>query len=117
MGDSSNDGHGRTKSIMIDSNISANELYKSYNLGCNILGFDLIKEVAANYNDHSISKEYFEEMIRLGYNDSFCDPEYLDDESFVDLFLFIVKLGNSNFTYTIIYNIPYIDIGGYGLFQ
>lgn len=120
VGDPSHDGHGLTRSIIIDSNLSEKDLNRAYILGSNKLSFDLIEDVASNYRDNIISRDFFLKMISLGYEklhlDSQNDFDYLDSDLFFDMFLFIVKLGDPSFVYNIV-EIPNINIGGYGLFK
>jgi hypothetical protein len=116
IGDTSYDGHNITDSLIIDSNISERELMKAYYLGSEKLGFDLIGQVATDYQNCNISKIFCQELINHGYNKKYLSSNCLSQDKFYDLFLFIVKLGNTDFKYTVV-KIPNINIGGYGLFR
>ena len=129
MGDPSSDGHGKTATYVIESNLTRKEMDLAYEKGTEILGFDLCSDVATDYEDGSISGDYFKLLVKQGFGKKFEDvtyvnglatviPEklYLDRYSFAEIFLFIVWLGNQTFTFVESKANNQIEIGGYGLF-
>lgn len=123
MGDYSRDGHEKTESIMVISNITLQELKEAYQIGTEKIGFDFIKTVAADYGDGSLSKEKFDKLRDAGLTEDDWFEEGEDKfplmyykDAFAEIFLFICKLGNELFEY----EYPKTDsmhIGGYGLFN
>lgn len=129
MGDWSGDGHSKTDTVVIKSNLTVPEITKAYKKASKKLGFDLIKEVAADYQDNNLSKDNMQALIKNGFSGELEDDEEEDNggkggyflwtDSFLDIYLFIVKLGDPNFEYAILQGElnPSINIGGYGLYD
>lgn len=129
MGDPSGDGHGQTETINIKSSLNKKEIEKAYKAGTKKLGFDFCKDVCAEYEDSELDSEKWETLKKLGYQDQDLENEvneakkynngdiYLWTDSFSNIYLFIVKLGNDNFKFEHLTEKenPTIDIGGYGL--
>lgn len=121
IGDFGGDGHDKRKSIIIYSNLSSKDMQNAYNIGAEKIGVDLINEIAVEYEDTNFSdeklKKYLKfeiiEKMKWDWNDK-CDF-YLDIESYIDVYLFTILIGNPNFEYKI-QQLDKIDIGGYGLF-
>lgn len=120
LGDWSHDGHEKTETITIKTNLSKEQIKSAYIKGSNLIGVDLIDEVAAEYEDSTLSLEYLEKFKKAGFEpneDMFYKGFYeLDTEEYTNLYFFVLKKGNENFEYEIIENED-IDIGGYGLFH
>jgi hypothetical protein len=126
LGDWSGDGHKQSDKISIKSNLTDKEILKAYKAGSKKVGFDLINEVCSEYEDNRVSVEKVKALAEAGItNKMLCvDVNDEDDEdttwsmwtdSYTELFLLIVKLGNKDFKYEYA-NSPSIDIGGYGLY-
>jgi hypothetical protein len=124
LGDWSGDGHEKTASIMISTNLSRQEIVDAYAAGTLIVGFDFSHEVCCEYEDHVIPHEKINKLIELGLQwdvDMFdaassSDEEcYLTHETYVLIYCFIVSLGREGFRYELCKNND-IHIGGYGLF-
>lgn len=118
VGDWSDDGHGKTETYAIESNIERNEITHAYNkaLKQNPKLNDF-EQLCEGYEDSSIPEEFLDELKRLGYQ----APAWMEKElrisrdEFVDIYLFIVKVGNPAFEYSKV-RANEINIGGYGLF-
>ena len=128
VGDWSGDGHGKTDTTMIKSSLSGTGIWKAYKKGIEIVGFDLT-EFGSDYEDGYLPTEHYEKLLELGCTievDDY-DPKDADEdkpekvplysESYVDLFLFIVGLGDPEFRYKEADTSDSIHIGGYGLFN
>ncbi len=121
LGDWSADGHGKTDTITISSSLTAKQLEAAYKRGCKKIGFDLTEEVAEQYENSILEEEVAEKLRAAGFKVEDIVGTYegeLDNlcvESFVVIWLFIVKLAKPDFEYKIINNAD-IKIGGYGLF-
>ncbi|MGL4632620.1 MAG: hypothetical protein ACRCVT_15560 [Leadbetterella sp.] len=134
LGDSSGDGHDKTYQFVIDSNLSQTEINEAYTKATNIIGFDLRRDAATECEDDTLIRKHYLMLQKAGLDLSELETEfnpdnsnsditdesvvvYLDFDQYFNLYMQIVKLGNSDFTFT---QIPkstmYIDIGGYGLF-
>lgn len=123
IGDWSNDGHGKTSSVTISSNLSEEEIRDAYSVGSKIVGFDLSESVCSDYQDTSLSVAYLSSLVKHGFDEQSIygykrnhGGFHLVEQDFVNIFLFIVKLGNSNFEFNIVKNNE-ICIGGYGFFE
>lgn len=128
IGDWSRDGHEKTENVIIKSNLSLVDLQKAYKVGTKEIGFDFIKSVAARYEERELKREYLDKLTEFGYKGSFEYYDYneesdeegpnIDEFEYVDILMFICKLGDSSFDYQMIESpeYPRWNIGGYGLF-
>lgn len=127
LGDWSHDGHEKTETINIRSNLLKAGIEEAYALGTEKLGFDFCKEIAADYEDNMLDNEKWEALKKLGYQDDDLEEDGIKynegdislwTDSFTDIYLFIVKLGNDEFEFEYLSEVqnPQIKIGGYGLF-
>lgn len=130
IGDWSHDGHGHTDFVNIESNLSKAEVEDAYKAGTKKLGFNFVERVCSEYCENKMSNEIWQNFLAAGYT---VNPEIeyyfeeeeedgdkeLNVESFADLYLFIVKLGNPIFDARVLpqEEEPNIKIGGYGLFD
>lgn len=125
LGDPSGDGHGRTWQQIISSNLTGQEINEAYKLGTKRLGFDFIANVCSDYCCSRVSVVEAEELKALGCT-IFDEDEYgfdeekgysIDRHEYVSLYLFLCKLGNTEFKYEYVSNtMDTLNIGGYGLF-
>jgi len=126
-GDSSGDGHEKSDDFYIESNLTKAEINAAYERGSEIIGFDFCKEIASEYENREFPLDKVKILEELGMFEYCCvdvmtdkkdniTGAYLYPESFLQVFLFIVKLGNSSFEYEQVKAESYIDIGGYGLY-
>lgn len=140
LGDWSKDGHSLSDTIHIASNINNKEIEKAYKKATKKLGFDFIDDVCRDYEDDLCPKDILNILIKYKFsiNDLYIDPKFTGDlenatevftnkdsdglhlrkDSFLYIYLFIIKLGNKNFKYEILEEElnPSIHIGGYGLY-
>ncbi len=132
VGDQSNDGHCQRDHQLIDSNLTKEEVMIAYNKGCKIVGFNLIKDYCVEFEENCIPYDKYLKLKSLGFTNEenervlqiYDDDEEMDVypiwgyELFSKMFLFIAKLGNSNFSFDLIDNNKVtLEIGGYGLFM
>ena len=123
VGDWSDDGHGKTAHYQIQSNLSHKEISKAYKKGSKKLGFDFSETVASSYDDSEIPAEELVKLREAGWTGEFYDvaepgePQYLEADTFMEIWLFIAKLGNPLMEYEIPAVDSTLNIGGYGLFQ
>lgn len=132
LGDWSGDGHSKTETVTILSNLEKKDVAKAYKKGTKKVGFNLTEEVCAEYEDNNISREQVEKLAELGipkdaYLDSY-DLEQDEEDSedgfslwtngFAELWLRIAQLGNPDFKYEVTtHDSPNINIGGYGMYE
>jgi len=119
VGDGSGDGHSMTQVVVIESNLSHKNLQEAYEKGSKIIGFDLKKKVACEYEDRVISEEYLEILashnIQVKWQDEYDEKEReLWSNTWVYLWLDIAKLGNPSLEYKEMTDT--LTVGGYGLF-
>lgn len=120
LGDWSHDGHCKTSVFTIQSSLGYKELEGAYKKGVEIVGLDIREEIAFEYEDNKISQEDLNKLRVQGYDvkldEVYNDKTsyYLDENTFVDMFLWVVKKGNPKFKYEFVN--ATLAIGGYGLF-
>lgn len=137
IGDWSRDGHNQSESFVYECNLTRSQIINAYNRGAKLIGFDLVSDVADDYKDNRISWENLQKLRAAGFKSELdCEltPEeaerentskyytyesgaYLDVESFMEIYLFFVRTGDSSFEYKLaVQDNNDIKIGGYGLF-
>lgn len=126
LGDLWNDGHGKSHSIVIETNLTTDQILESYKKGCEVLGFDVQKEIAAEYGDNKLREKYSQRFEELGLawvwhvEGDEDGPIDLDCDAYAELWLFAARLGAPKaigcaFVYNVI-TPDAVHIGGYGLF-
>lgn len=127
LGDPSGDGHGKSDTIVFNSNLNKEGVQDAYKKASKELGFDLISDVCESYEDNYLPKNIFDILIKNGmkYDLSEYEKEELEKtdtsglsiytDKYLNVYFFIIKFGNKDFEYEIT-NYPVIDIGGYGLY-
>jgi hypothetical protein len=124
IGDWSDDGHGKTRTVEVESKFSSQEFIAAFQKGikqidpkCN--GHEL--PICQNYQDSKVPIEFVAGLRKCGLN----PDDYLEyyngtygiwSDTFANLWLAIAKLGNSELEYEIVHGHS-IRIGGYGLFE
>lgn len=132
VGDWSGDGHDKRETVNIKSNLDKKAMEKAYKKGTKKLGFDFCKDVCAEYEDNKLPPEKLDALVKLGLETKGMGLEYdlkrikkdegveigLWHDDFVEIYLFIVKLGDDEFTFEYLNADanPTINIGGYGMF-
>ena len=111
IGDWSHDGHEKTETVTVSSNLTIKEIEKAFKIGVNKLGFDITK-CCEDYEDHVLPKKANDALKKAGFKG--VDEEGYFYETFADIYLFTVKQGDDSFKYKIVTN-QTINIGGYGL--
>ena len=122
VGDWSNDGHGQTEVITIESNLTLSEIVEAYEKGKTISGIDL-EYVCAEYQQNTFGRQVYDKLVELGMLANSIESEVENDDievnispfDFAYIYMFIVSLGNPDLKYEII-KPDAIRIGGYGLF-
>ncbi|MEZ4814282.1 MAG: hypothetical protein R3A80_03630 [Bdellovibrionota bacterium] len=127
MGDWSCDGHCIEKTRNICSNLTPENIKTAYKAATDKVGFDFINDVADEYEDNALMAD---KLKTLRENNiamwTFEDEEYLeegeelelvslDQDSYSQIYLELVKLGNAEFKYETLQG-KSMNIGGYGLF-
>ena len=102
LGDPSGDGHSSTSDYHMISNYPAKEIDEAYKKATEILGFDFIKNVGADYLDNELHEPYFSILIEKGiikeedykyeYDGKTLLDTYLDESDFINIFKSICKL-------------------------
>ncbi len=121
VGDWSGDGHDKTTEVTIASNFNEKAIDCAYKRGTKALGFDFSEEVAADYEDTTLSAKHAKAFADKGFSFArWCknDEGYvLDATSFVTLWLFVVALGDPSVASVVVTDeTPTLNVGGYGLF-
>lgn len=120
LGDWSDDGHGKTKTFIIECNLSEQDLNRAYRAGVEIIGFDFKEEVASDYDDATINRGLLKILRSKGVKISFedYDPDdyeiCIDPDDYLEMYMGVCKLGNPNLNYQV-RSLPEIRAGGYGL--
>lgn len=117
VGDWSGDGHEKTSSVHIKSNMKREELFAAIESKEVKDVFD-IHQVCSDYEENKLSQGVYDKLMELGIlkaieNDQ--DDFYVYTDVYVELLLDVVKHFYPTFKYSIVNN-DSINIGGYGLF-
>lgn len=116
VGDWNFDGHGRTQEFIIESNISIYDLRLAYIAGEEIIGVDFSK-IFSNHDQNFMPKSLEEKLSKYIDLSIFDLDQNIDPEEYIHIWLQIAKIGRPDFEYNhIVYNIPEMEVGGYGLF-
>lgn len=119
LGDYNGDGHEETQNVWVECSKSLKHLERAYALGTKKLGFDFCTTVCTG--GHTLPKRTFSLLVSLGW----VPPKHitetkrgLDFDDFVQVFLFLVSLGDPEIVVRVITpeGPPTMWIGGYGLF-
>lgn len=131
-GDAYGDGHRHHDSATYEVNVEkSTELWDAYNKGTNLIGFNLVDDVCAEYEENTLDEEKAFLFKKALPNSSLTD--FLDNgtswdpmpnqngsvsieaDTYLALFFEICKLGKPDLVYSCAIS-DSIDIGGYGLF-
>ena len=111
IGDYFWDGHCRTETFCFYSNFYSTDIWKAYKKGCEIIGFNLIKEVGVE--DEKISERFKELLYTSGY--IFGDNEVYQD-TFLEMFIHFCKIGDPSLVFeNKERDLEEVPIGGYGI--
>ena len=126
MGDWSGDGHSKTETITILSNIDKKAVEKAYKAGTKKTNVNFSDDVASDYEDSTLPTEVVTKLAEHGFK----IEDYSEDEEPTDrgygiwtdgyalAWLFIAGVGNPDFKFEVIEDdSPNINIGGYGFFE
>lgn len=121
LGDWSDDGHGKTSDVIIESSLTGKEIEEAFKVGAKIIGED-ITDYCDEYEDFTIPKKALEKISEFISHEDIKeilaedeDNPYLEQELYAYIYLETAKIGNKDFEYKILY-LPELYIGGYGLF-
>lgn len=127
-GDPGGDGHEKTDSVVITSNLSPKELEEAFIRGEKVIGIDFANQFR-DYESNQLPFEMIQKMSKhfdTGFNvpqdidpnevDSSRYDETLCSSEYTDLWLEIAKIGNPELVYEYCKTGPTLAIGGYGLF-
>lgn len=101
MGDWSDDGHGKTKTAVFETNVSVEYLREMYFTNKEVYG-DILEYYCSEYGEYTISTEDIEEIEESGIiisdkmkEDARENGEaYVDADDMIDWFIQFMKLGN-----------------------
>jgi len=123
IGDWAHEGHGKSSIVTIRSTLSKSEIDNAYLEGSKKLGFSFIEEVGVEFGGCLLTQERLDALDEAGVDTSCVtnygtEGYYIDDEdSFVELYLSIVNLGDDTFEWERVgHEENHIRIGGYGIF-
>lgn len=117
VGDYSGDGHEKTYTRVIESNLTSDQMIEAYKAACVIIGMDFCQDVCSEYEEMEPDEEEIATLAQVGISLDVDEFGWLSPEGFLDAYLQIVKLGNPNFIYGLVPEPKhFIPIGGYGLF-
>ena len=102
LGDPGGDGHANTSDYHMVSNYPAKEIDEAYKKATEILGFNFVEKVGANYQDNELHEPYFSILVKKGiiekedyeyeYKGKTYLDIYLDEENFINIFRNICQL-------------------------
>lgn len=102
LGDPGGDGHANTSEYHMVSNYSSKNIDDAYRKAVDIIGFDFVKKVGADWEDSSISEPYFSILVDKGilnrkdfeyeWKGKIEFDPYIDEEIYIDTFIKLIKL-------------------------
>lgn len=102
LGDPGGDGHANTSDYHMASNYPAKEIDAAYKKATEILGFDFVDKVGADYQDSKLREPYFSILVEKGvinkedyeyeYEGETHLDTYLDEDDFISIFEDICRL-------------------------
>ena len=126
-GDPGGDGHEKTDSIMITSNLSPKELEEAFIRGEKVIGIDFANQFR-DYESNQLPFEMIQKMSKH-FDTGYDIPEDIDSDDvnssydetlrsndYTHLWLEIAKVGNPELVYEYCNTGYHLEIGGYGLF-
>ena len=127
-GDWSGDGHEKTDSVTIYSNLNMKELEAAFTRGEQVIGINFADQFS-EYEARTLPYEMIQKMSKhfdTGFDvpqdidpnevDSSCYDEMLYSREYTHFWLEIAKIGNPELVYEYCKTGPTLSIGGYGLF-
>ena len=121
LGDPEDDGHGGVEGVLLDVNVSKKQLVDAYKKGAEKLGYDFEVKAASEYGKRRLDKYVFDELKDLGWTvpRGFALTRQLDVETYVDIWLFLAKLGCPKLVVKkpVAREPEELYIGGYALFE
>lgn len=119
FGDWSGDGHGGIDRQYFWSNHPVSVWRRAIYDGECKSGVNL-RDICGDYEDTSISPEIESKLKAAGYSCDFKNPECITPQDYMNIFLFLLSLGNPRIIYHNIRHGPHyqeVHAGGYGLFN
>lgn len=131
IGDWSGDSNGLKETYVIESNLSAKQIEAAYTKATKLLKINLITDVC-DQGEAEITKDQLDKFVAhganlseiFGYDQATIDKHlikdkkfWIEEDGFLNLYLFTIKLGDPSFTYEFVTNNnETINIGGNSLF-
>lgn len=115
IGDWSHDGHCHTRNEFISSNLSKTELVQAVKHSSVLTSVDF-SNICSDYTNDSFDEEDFYKLLKFGLNPDLFPEMQVHASTFVDLWIWFVKLSRPDAVIELIDKFPTINIGGYGLF-
>lgn len=120
LGDWSDDGHGKTETYVIKTNLSGKELEKAFKAGVKKSGFDITEHCGDN-EDYAIPDDLYDYFEKAGVVfDSIQDEpgnHFCCTDDFFHVYMKTCEIGNDTLKWSVEKNYDNeIRIGGYGLF-
>ena len=117
LGDIGGDGHGLTREYRVSCNLTADELFKSFEIGEAIAGVKFA-EAFDEYEASTLDAAMNEQLSK--FIDTGCpqgDDAHLWAESYIHIWVQLARLGNPDLEIDYLPHETTIHIGGYGLFS
>lgn len=120
VGDYDNEGHEKTETRTFEVNCSAKQLNNAYKKGAKRINYDFELKVANEVGKEKLPKKVLAVLVEHGWSPRTVLAHnrelYVDD--YVDIWLFIAKLGNPKLEAKPVTSVrDEIPIGGYGLWR
>lgn len=129
IGDRGGDGHNQYDTYYYECRnephhalhgaLSAENVRAAYEMGTAKLGFDLVKDCCADYEEMKLSEENMDTLVSFGFTHEELGEmkeECIQPDQWLHIYMFICHIGNPDIVFIEKY-FQNIDLGGYGLFQ
>lgn len=120
VGDYDHEGHEKTETREYEVNCSAKQLNNAYKKGAKRINYDFELKVAYEAGKEKLPKKALALLVEHGWapDTAMVNTRELDVDDYVDIWLFVAKLGNPKLeakpSTSVRSDIP---IGGYGLWR
>ena len=119
VGDYDGEGHERTTGRTYEVNCTVKQLERAYKKGAKLINYDFELKVANEAGKEKLPKKVLTTLVEHGWMPSadLAKTRELDVDAYVDIWLFLAKLGNPKLEIKDSSVPAELPIGGYGLYE
>lgn len=132
VGDWSDDGHGKTSTVVVEADCGKKHLEAAFKRGVEKLGVD-VTDACEDYDDDEMPRTVYNtikavdpDLVTDSWSKLCFDDEedhfeedvvYMAPDMYAVLWMLTAKAGDPDLKWSIVADVPKINIGGYGFFS